>query len=341
MILTVTLNPAWDITHTVQRLEPGAIHRPTSVTVRPGGKGVNVSRVLHQLGHPTLATGLAVGTTGRRLRGDLSCSGIPEAFFTCGTTAEIRRTVTIVEADRGRATVLSEPGPAIGEVDWTALLRHLDSLIADAHVVVLSGSLPGGVPQDAYRILVEHAHTRGVPVIVDADAGALRAALAAQPDLVKPNTVELHAVTGHRDSITGGRQLLHAGVAKVVVSDGPGGLTGLDAHATWRAVPAPLRPVNPTGAGDAAVAALALALASSGFTWSALLRAAAAWSAAAVLEPCAGTVAADRIAALARTTTVTDLSDSPMLTAGAFSATAAAMPADTAGPPVGRSVPPC
>jgi tagatose 6-phosphate kinase len=323
VILTVTLNPAWDITHTVQRLEPGTTHRPDAVAERPGGKGVNVSRVLHQLGHPTLATGFAAGATGRRLRAELAGAGIREAFFGCdavdqstvdqGTvdqrpadqsSAQTRRTLTIVEADTGRATVLAEPGPASGSVDWAALLDHLDSLIADADVVVLSGSLPAAVPPDAYRTLVHRAHAHDVPVIVDADSTALVAALDARPDLVKPNSAELGAATGHRDPVTGGRRLLDAGAVGVVVSDGPAGLTVVTANGVWRAVPAALRPVNPTGAGDAAVAALAVGLAERR-DWPELLRTAVAWSAAAVLEPCAGAVAADRIGELADSTTVT------------------------------------
>jgi tagatose 6-phosphate kinase len=312
VILTVTLNPAWDITHTVERLVPGATHRVGTVTEQPGGKGVNVSRVLSQLGHPTLATGLAAGPTGRRLRAELAGAWVPEAFFSPGTgTADTRRTVTVVENDSGRATVLTEPGPAAGSVDWPALLEHLDSLLAGAAVVVLTGSLPPGVPPDAYRTLVRHAHARNVPAIVDADGPALVHALDSGPDLVKPNTDELGAATGHRDPVTGGRRLLRSGAGRVVVSDGPAGLTGLDAGAAWRAVPAPLRPVNPTGAGDAAVAALAVGLAA-GHDWPDLLRTATAWSAAAVLEPRAGVVAADRIEALARTVTVTAVQSAPI-----------------------------
>ncbi len=364
MIVTVTLNPAWDITHTVRLLEPGSTHRAEAVHERPGGKGVNVSRVLHSLGHPTLATGYAPGPTGDRLRAALAHAGVPEDFATYaggtrgaatgrdgataghgstgrngaaerggtergGATAghggtgrdaapeqddterggapDTRRTVTTVESGTGRATVVTEPGPAVA--DWPALLDHLDAALAGAGLVVLTGSLPPAVPPDAYRILVERAHRHGVPAVVDADGAALTHALAAGPDLVKPNTAELRAATGLADPVAGGRWLLAAGARRVVVSDGPAGLTGLDEHGgVVRAVPAPLTAVNPTGAGDAAVAALAAGLLA-GRDWPDLLRTAAAWSAAAVLEPYAGSVAADRIPRLARSTTVTGRPD--------------------------------
>jgi len=173
-------------------------------------------------------------------------------------------------------------------------------------VVVLSGSLPGGVPRDAYRILVEHAHGAGVPAIVDADGAALIAALGAGPDLVKPNIAELHSATGQRDPVEGGCRLLEAGAARVVVSAGPEGLTGLDGGCAWRAVPPVLGATNPTGAGDAAVAALAVGLARQQ-AWPDLLHTAAVWSAAAVLEPRAGVLDADRIGHLNQAITVSPL----------------------------------
>ena len=310
MILTVTLNPAWDVTYTVERLEPGSTHRPAAVTARPGGKGVNVSRVLHQLGYATVATGLVAGPAGRELRAELAAAGISESFHECGepSGAQTRRTLTIVENGSGRATVLAEPGPPAGSVHWAALLLHLDALIEGCDLVVLSGSLPAAVPADAYRTLTDHAHVLGVPVILDAGGAALMAALPARPDLVKPNTAELYEATGSREPVEGGRLLLEAGAVRVVVSAGPDGLTGLDADGIWRAVPPSLLPVNPTGAGDAAVAALAVGL-TEGRDWPHLLRTAAAWSAAAVLEPCAGAVAADRIGELAAAATVTAIAN--------------------------------
>jgi len=311
VILTVTLNPAWDITHTIEHLEPGATHRADGVTVQPGGKGINVSRVLHRLGYPTLAAGVVSGLSGYRLRAELATAGIAEACFSAVATGETRRTVTIVETRSGRATVLSEPGPVLAPYVWPAVLRHLDSLLVEAKLAVFTGSLPPGVPTEAYRVLVERAHARGVPAIVDADCAALACCLPARPDLVKPNIAELRAVTGRNDPLDGGRRLLAAGAGRVVVSDGPAGLTGMDAMGAWRAVPATLRPVNPTGAGDAAVAALAVGLLR-GDGWPEHLRTAAAWSAAAVVEPRAGAVAADRIADLARTTTVGPLGPDPV-----------------------------
>ena len=196
--------------------------------------------------------------------------------------------MTVVDS-LGTATVLTEPGPALGTVDWPALRRHVVRLVDSSDLVVLSGSLPPALPDSAYAELVEHARQRGVPVIVDADGPALALAVEAGPDLVKPNLDELAAAAGTRDPWDGGRLLMAAGARRVVVSAGEDGLYGVDAAGAWHAKPPPLEPVNPTGAGDAAVAALALGLLD-GVPMQEMLTRAVAWSAAAVLEPLAGSV---------------------------------------------------
>ena len=225
MILTVTLNPAWDVTHVVDRLEPGRTHRVRTASVRPGGKGINVSRVLHQLGHSTVVTGLTAGPSGQALRQALASEGLVERCFTCSAAdVDTRRTVTVVDSS-GTATVLTEPGPGLGTVDWPGLRRHVERLIDGSDLVVLSGSLSPAVPDSAYAELVEYAGRRGVPVIVDADGPALALAVGAGPDLVKPNLDELAAVAGTRDPRDGGRLLMAAGARGVVVSAGRTGCT--------------------------------------------------------------------------------------------------------------------
>ena len=187
MILTVTFNPAWDVTHDVERLELGTTHRVRSVAVRAGGKGLNVSRVLHQHGHATTVTGLIAGPSGQDLRQALAAEGIEENFFLCSAPDVVtRRTFTVVEST-GVATVMTEPGPAAGTVDWQELRLHVERLIDKCALVVLSGSLPPAVPVVAYAELVAYARSRRVPVIVDADGVPLALAVAAGPDLVKPN----------------------------------------------------------------------------------------------------------------------------------------------------------
>jgi 1-phosphofructokinase family hexose kinase len=283
VILTVTLNAALDVTYHVPALVPGATHRATPSGTRAGGKGVNVSRVLHSLGRDTLATGFAGGDTGAAIRADLAAAGIRESFVE--PSAPARRTVTIVSEEDGSATGFHEPGPRMSIEDWTWFVGRFHDLASRAAVVVLSGSLPPGLPDHAYAQLIGASPA---PVVLDTSGPPLLAGAAARPRVVKPNADEL-AVTGEADPVAAARRLRSHGADAVVASRGAAGLVAVTDKGCWRAaVPEPLRG-NPTGAGDACVAALAAGLAA-GTPWPEQLADAVALSAAAVARPLAGDV---------------------------------------------------
>ncbi|WP_219416266.1 1-phosphofructokinase family hexose kinase [Pseudonocardia nigra] len=283
MILTVTLNAALDVTYTVDALVPYATHRIGSVTARAGGKGVNVARVAAALGHETAVTGFAGGATGTAIRAELAAAGLRDELV--AVAAESRRTATVV--DGVDATGFHEPGPEVRTTEWSAFCASFAGLARAAHVVVCSGSLPPGVPLDAYAVLVDIARRHGARTVVDAEGSSLRAALAARPDIVKPNLAELTATVGITEPLAGGRALCAAGARSVVVSSGPDGLLAVTGEGTWRARPPRRIRGNPTGAGDAAVAALAAGLVHDA-PWPRRLRDATALSAAAVAAPLAG-----------------------------------------------------
>ncbi|MFE4357995.1 1-phosphofructokinase family hexose kinase [Kitasatospora sp. NPDC056800] len=285
MILTVTLNAALDITHHLDRMRPHGSNRVRAVAQRAGGKGVNVARILHALGHPTVVTGLTGGLTGRAIRAELASAGLADRML--AIAGESRRTVAVVEEDAGDTTILLEPGPVVGVGEWARFLDHLDTLLPHAAAAVLSGSLPRGVPEDAYAHLLRLAHAHGVPAVLDADGTALSTALAAGPALVKPNAEELTAATGLTDPVAAARRLRAAGAGAVVASLGADGLVAVTPHGGWRARSPERLAGNPTGAGDAAVAALTLGLVR-GEPWPDRLAEAVALSAAAVAAPLAG-----------------------------------------------------
>jgi 1-phosphofructokinase family hexose kinase len=299
VILTVTPNAALDITYDVDELVPHQSHRVTAVRQRAGGKGVNVASVLARMGRPVIATGLVGGAVGDEIRADLEARGVAARFVDGGGSS--RRTVNVVSAAHGDATIFNEPGPELTGPGWHSLAAGLDSLISEtaATVVVLSGSLPGGVPDDAYAELVELGHAHGARVIVDADGAALRGALRSGPDLVAPNRAELARATGTPDVAAGVAALRELGARDVLVSCGADGLVMLpDEGSGWQArLPAPLSG-NPTGAGDALVAALAAGLAD-GSSWEQMVQDAVTWSAAAVLQPIAGAIDPKDVARLA------------------------------------------
>lgn len=300
MLLTVTLNPAWDVTYEVDELHPGQSHRVHSAAGQAGGKGINVSRVLHQMGVATVATGVVGGTAGDGLEAELSWAGMRHAFVY--GEGETRTTVSITDS-RGTATVFNEPGPAEGGDVWLDLLDRVETLLVGADAMVLAGSLPPWAPPDAYGQLTDLAHRSHCPALVDADGPALAAALGAHPDLVKPNRAELRRATGREQLEVGVAAAFTAGARRMVVTDGPNGIYGFDQAAAWHARPPVLSPVNPTGAGDAALAALAVGLARDE-PWPDLLRRAVAWSAAAVLLPRAGQLRTDSLPGLERATVI-------------------------------------
>ncbi|GGT24402.1 1-phosphofructokinase family hexose kinase [Nonomuraea spiralis] len=283
MIITVTLNAALDVTYEVPSVDWHGVNRVGGVHRRAGGKGVNVARVLAALGQEVLVTGLAGGPTGQAIEHDLRAAGLPAALT--GVAADSRTTLVVSEA-RG-ATLFNEPGPEVTAAELAAFTEQYTSLLADADAVVISGSLPRGVPADVYATLASLAAGAGVPAIVDADGDPLRHAPAGRPAVVKPNAEELARAVPGGTPAEGAQALRARGAEAVVVSMGADGLLAVTGEGTFRARMPYTVEGNPTGAGDSLVAGLALGLVE-GSPWPDRLRRAAALGAAAVAAPVAG-----------------------------------------------------
>ncbi|RFU86889.1 1-phosphofructokinase family hexose kinase [Streptomyces triticagri] len=317
MILTVTLNTALDVTYRVPRLTPHATHRVTAVTERPGGKGLNVARVLAALGHEVTVTGFAGGATGATLRTLLTAR--PDGPDTADPTptdalvpvsGTTRRTLAVVDDATGDTTQLNEPGPLISGTEWHTLLGVCRDLLPSASAVALCGSLPPGVPVGAYAQLVRAARAADVPVLLDTSGEPLRRGIAARPDLVKPNAAELAELTGFQEPLRAAREARRRGAHGVVASLGADGLLAMTPDGGWRAQPpAPVRG-NPTGAGDSAVAGLLAGIAA-GDDWPARLSSAVALSAATVAAPVAGEFDPSTYAELYPKVTVTEVATRP------------------------------
>jgi tagatose 6-phosphate kinase len=285
VILTVTLNAALDITYKVAALTPHAVHRVGEVTERPGGKGVNVARVLTALGHESVVTGFAGGPTGAVLRRMLAPLAPHDALVeVAGNT---RRTLAVADDTAGDTTQLNEPGPTVTPAEWAAFLSSYDALLRDAEAVALCGSLPPGIHVGAYAELVRRARAAEVPVLLDTSGEPLRRGIAARPDLIKPNADELARLTGSREPLRATRDARRRGAHTVVASLGPDGLLAATPDGTWQATPPEQIRGNPTGAGDSAVAGLLSGLVA-GLPWPERLSRAVALSAATVLAPAAG-----------------------------------------------------
>jgi len=311
MILTVTPNPALDLTWHVDRLVPGATHRVAAGAARAGGKGINVARVLHGERHEVLALATVGGGTGDEFAGELGASGIRHRLLpVAGPT---RRSVAIVDETNGEASVLNEHGAGLTPAESATLVATAIGLGRSARTVAICGSLPPGFEPDGLAALVAELGEAGVPVVVDTSGPGLIAAARAGAFALKPNREELAAATRRESPADGALALLELGARLVVVSLGAEGLmvvSRADAAAGIRArLPRVLRG-NATGAGDAAVAAIAAALAeepepgrgreldaatpAGAEARARLARRATAWSAAAVLMPLAGSLSPDR-----------------------------------------------
>jgi tagatose 6-phosphate kinase len=286
VILTVTLNTALDITYRVPSLRPHASHRVSEVVERPGGKGVNVARVLAALGHEVTVTGFAGGPTGQVLRERLADgSGPVDALVP--VSGATRRTIAVVSQLTGDTTQLNEPGPHITPAEWAAFLGRYQELLSGSSAVALCGSLPPGVPVGAYANLVRTARSAGVPVLLDTSGEPLRRGVAARPDVIKPNADELAELTGSHEPLRATQDARRRGAHAVVASLGADGLLAVTPEGRWRAAPPVPLHGNPTGAGDSAVAALLSGLIRQ-LPWPTRLSHAVALSAATVRATTAG-----------------------------------------------------
>ena len=310
MILVVALNPALDVTHHVPGVDWSGVNRPREVWARPGGKGVNVARTLLALGSDALVVGLAGGVTGEAVRAGLGEAGVPARF--AGVAGETRRTFAVVDTRRHATALFNEPGPRVSDGEYHGFFVLYESALAGCSAVVLSGSLPPGLPASTYAGLAGAAAAAGVPVILDAEGPALLCGAAAGAAIVKPTLAELEAALGRSLSGPGGAdraaaacaagELLAAGAGAAVVSLGGDGLLAVTREGIWHAAPPGPVPGNPTGAGDAVVAGLVHGLVL-GRPWADRLRHAAALGTAAAAAPVAGQFAqADYATALAGVT---------------------------------------
>ena len=298
MILVVALNPALDITHHVAGANWAGVNRPLAVHARAGGKGLNVARILSALGQPVTLTGLAGGLNGRALLDGLAGTGIMTELTPIA--GETRRTFAIADSLTGQTALFNEPGPAVSAQEYQQFFVAYEKALASSAAVALSGSLPAGVPADAYARLIAAAADAGVPAVLDADGAALASGVAAGPTLVKPNLAELETVAGRRLRGPGLAEgpdltaveaaaygLVERGAGAVVVSLEADGLLAVGPMGTWHARPPAPVAGNPTGAGDAVVAGLADSLAR-GQDWQAMLRHAVALGTASAVTPVAG-----------------------------------------------------
>ena len=263
MILTVTMNPSIDISYPLETLHLDTVNRVDKVSKTAGGKGLNVTRVLAEIGDPVSATGLIGGSTGQFILDHLD-QEIGKEFFEI--QGETRNCIAILH--EGQQTEILEKGPSVSEEEGQAFLDHYEALLPDVAVVAISGSLPAGLPLDYYSQLVERAKKAGKPVVLDCSGASLEKALATpiKPTVIKPNNEELSQLLGYEvtkdlDQLKEVLQSnLFKGIDWVIVSLGADGAFAKHGDVFYKVDIPKIEVVNPVGSGDSTVAGIASAL---------------------------------------------------------------------------------
>lgn len=294
MIYTVTLNPALDKTVEIPSLTIDSVNRITKMRTDPGGKGINVSKVIQKLGKRSVAAGILGGDTGNAIRSALEAMELETCFrFVEGET---RTNLKVVDPVLHTNTDINEPGITLSKEILDGYLEELLKKLTPGDIMVLSGSLPKGSPEDTYYTWVEACKRAGAKVILDADGPLLKAGLKASPYLIKPNDHELSGLLGR--TMTTPEELTKAAhelmdtykIEKIAVSMGGAGALFVTAEETIYAEGLKVPVGSTVGAGDSVVAALAVAE-ETGMSLEDTVRLATATGAANVM--CSGTQAAE------------------------------------------------
>lgn len=256
MIYTVTLNPALDYIMHVEHFEKNRINKTSSELLLPGGKGINVSIVLHNLGMSSTALGFIAGFTGQEIRRKLQGLGVTDDFIEL-PDGHSRINMKICSHEE---TELNGMGPIIDEASLLKLYTQLDRLVT-GDVLVLAGSIPASLPDNIYQDIMKRVEAKGVMTIVDARKDLLENVLELRPFLIKPNNFELAELFGleelwdKQEALRYAKELQERGARNVLVSmAGAGAVLAAEDGSTYES-PAPDGTViNSVGAGDSMVA---------------------------------------------------------------------------------------
>lgn len=262
MIYTVTLNPALDKTAYIPNFTVNTVNRMSKLRIDPGGKGINVSKVISKLGGKSIAIALLGGATGSYILSALKGQGIECKPFEIGS--ETRTNLKVVDPKLNTHTDINEPGPCVKEQSLNSVLKALTSHLKGNDIVVLSGSLPRDAPVNTYATWTRACKETGAKVFLDADGDKLAKGIEASPYLIKPNEIELGTILGQTldtDSkvVEAARELVAKGVENVVVSMGANGAIFATKEHTFKAQALKVPVGSTVGAGDSVVAALAYA----------------------------------------------------------------------------------
>ena len=262
MIYTVTLNPAIDKTVVIENFRAGGVNRVASVREDAGGKGINVSKCLKNLGEKSVAAMILAGDTGAKLERMLGELGIP--VLSVWTEGENRTNLKIIDPVNKANTDINEPGPVVSAALLEQFKEKLGSRIRPEDVVILSGSLPAGVDRGLYGEWTAYFRSLDACVYLDADGEPMEKGMKAIPYMIKPNNDELAALLGKEklsieEMVFEGKRLHDTGIEEIVISLGGDGALFVSKDGCYRAEGLKVEVKSTVGAGDSVVAAMAYA----------------------------------------------------------------------------------
>ena len=286
MILTVTLNAAIDKRYVVENFQVGEVNRVKECSYVPGGKGLNVSKPASIYGAEVVATGFVGGHAGNYIEDALKPFGIKSEFY--HVDAESRSCINIWDEVNHVQTEFLEPGFTVKEEEFRGFVEKFAQLVKEADVVAMSGSVPRGLDEKAYPILVETVKKAGKKVILDTSRKLLEEGIKACPTMIKPNIDEIRMLTNKpchdiQEIIRAAKEIHERGIEVVVVSLGSDGSLCVCNDGVYRAVVPKINAVNTVGCGDSMIAGFALGF-EAGQTPVEALRKASAISAAAAMR---------------------------------------------------------
>lgn len=263
-VTTVTPNPALDRTYWLEEFQPGRQYRAGRGKVDPGGKGINIARVLQGYGLEVAALGFFAGLSGQELLRLLAAEEIKTQPVL--VEGETRTNTKIIDPAGQTLTEINEPGPSVGEGEIDQFQWYVADYAANSRYMIFAGSLPRNCPPDFYGRLIRTAKQSGCRTLLDTSGAALAEGSKAVPYLIKPNQQELAGLCGREigtapAAVAAAAEVRKAyGVEAVVVSLGAQGAVLVEQKGAYLAVPPEVKVKNPVGAGDSLVAGLVYGL---------------------------------------------------------------------------------
>jgi 6-phosphofructokinase 2 len=287
LIATITLNPSLDQHITVDGLVVDGTNRWSRLHRYAGGKGIDVSRAIHEMGGRTIAYGFIGGPVGRAVEILLDEEDVPFSFTPIHR--ETRTNFIITDSKSWRQTRIDAPGPRISKDEFERFQRKMLRIRPSPDLIVMGGSLPPGIPNNVYYSMIMEAKTFGVRAILDSEGQWLVEGIKAKPYLVKPNVREAEGLLGRElpdeDAIIkGALDIVDMGVEIAVISRSSEGIIAATSNEVLKVVPPEVKIKSAVGAGDCTIAGLALKLANEE-SLSKACRLAVALGTAAVLTP--------------------------------------------------------